>query len=213
MTEDPPTDANPQQADVYTLSSLEQVKVLANPLRLRLLEAFCPEARTTKQVAELLEERPTRLYHHVEALAKAGLIRLCDTRQVRGTVEKYYRAVAKTFRADPKIFRQAEAGGGDEREALADVITTLLENTAAEVRDLVRSGKHDLTSGEDGILSHLEIRASEAEVRELQRRLMVLLRELEEKCCRGELSEGERRYRLNVAYFPLDGLSKPPESE
>ena len=212
MTEDQPTDANSQQVDVYTMSSLEQIKVVADPLRLRLLEAFCPKARTTKQVAQLLDEKPTRLYHHVEALAKAGLIRLCDTRQVRGTVEKYYRAVARTFRADPKIFQRA-AAGGDEREALADVITTVLEKTAAEVRDLVRSGKHDLTSGEDGILSHLEVRASEAEVRELQDKLMALLKELEEKCCRGELAEGERRYRLNVAYFPLDGLSKPPTSE
>ena len=212
MAEDQPTNPSPEQADVYTMTSLEQVKVVADPLRLRLLEAFCPEARTTKQVAVLLNEKPTRLYHHVEALAKAGLIRLCDTRQVRGTVEKYYRAVAKTFRADPKIFQQANAEG-DEREALADVITTMLENTAAEVRDLVRSGQHDLTSGEDGVLSYLEVRASEAEVRELQGKLVALLKELEAKCCRGELSEGDRRYRLNIVYFPLDRLSKPPKSE
>ena len=201
-----------KRADVYTMTSLEQVRVLADPLRLRLLEAFCPEARTTKQVAVLLDEKPTRLYHHVDALAKAGLILLCDTRQVRGTVEKYYRAVAKTFRADPKPFQQAEADGG-EREALTEMITTMLENTAAEVRDLVRSGKHDLASGEDGILSHMELWASESEVRELQGKLMALLKGLEEKCCRGELSEGQRHYRLNVVYFPLDRLSKPTESE
>jgi DNA-binding transcriptional ArsR family regulator len=210
MAEEEPKTPAPEQPAIYTMTSLEQVKVVADPLRVRILEAFCAEPRTTKQVAGLLGEKPTRLYHHVEALAKTGLIRLSDTRQVRGTVEKYYQAVAKAFRADPKLFQRGSAGD-DEREALTEVITTVLENTAEEVRKLVRSG-HDVASGRDGILSHLEVRASEAEVRELHDKLMALLKELEEKCCRGELSEGDRRYRLNIAYFPLDGLSKPPPS-
>ena len=48
---------------------LEQVKVLADPLRVRILETMALEERTTKQVAEELGEKPTRLYPHVEALA------------------------------------------------------------------------------------------------------------------------------------------------
>ena len=55
--------------DIYTMTSLEQVRVVADPLRVSILEALCLEARTTKQVAELLGEKPTRLYHHVDALA------------------------------------------------------------------------------------------------------------------------------------------------
>src|ERR1700752_5178596 len=81
----------PQQ-EAYTLEDLEQIKVLADPLRLRVLEAF-GEERTTKQVAELLGEKPTKLYHHVDALQRVGLITLSRTRQNRGTVEKYYLAV------------------------------------------------------------------------------------------------------------------------
>ena len=71
--------------DVYTISSLDQVKVVADPLRVRILETIVLEPRTTKQIAEILGEKPTRLYHHVDALAEAGLIRLVDTRPVRGT--------------------------------------------------------------------------------------------------------------------------------
>ncbi len=211
MAGDQSSDPVAEPADVHILTTLEQIKVVADPLRLRLLEAFCAEARTTKQVADLLDEKPTRLYHHVEALAKVGLIRLCDTRPVRGTVEKYYRAVARTFRADPKIFQRADAAG--EREALADVTTTMLETMASGVRDVIRSGKHDLASGEDGVLSHVEVRASEADVQEFQGKLMALLKDLPEKNCHGDAAEGERRYRLSIAYFPLDGLkSKPPVS-
>jgi DNA-binding transcriptional ArsR family regulator len=178
---------------------------------MRILEILCEESRTTKQVAESLGEKPTRLYHHVDALAKAGLISLCDTRQVRGTVEKYYRAVAKAFRADPKIF-QREGAGDEEAETLVEVITAVLSKTTDEACKLVRSG-HDLTSGEDGVVSLLEVQASEEEIRELQDQLMTLLNGLAEKCCSGETSEGARRYRLTVAYFPLDRSSTPGPSD
>ena len=70
------------EKDVH-LASLEQMKMLADPRRIRILELLCGEERTTKQVAEILGEPPTRLYHHVAALARVGLVRLTRTRQSR----------------------------------------------------------------------------------------------------------------------------------
>lgn len=204
----PEFDPSWEPEDMYTMTSLEQVKVVADPLRVSILEALCLEARTTKQLAEILGEKPTRLYHHVDALAEAGLIRLVDTRQVRGTVEKYFRAVGRAFRADPGIFRQA--GESDEQTvALADVATTMLERTTEEVRNLILSG-HDLTSGEEGILSYVEIRGSENEIREINDRLLKFLKDLEDNCCTGEPTEGDRRYRLSLAWFPLDRTTEDP---
>ena len=74
----------PKQDPLYILRDLEQVKVIADPLRVRILDCFASEPRTTKQVAELIDEKPTRLYHHVDALERVGLIRLTQTRQNRG---------------------------------------------------------------------------------------------------------------------------------
>src|SRR2546425_5547851 len=68
----------------------QQLRALAHPLRLRLLEAFALGRRTTMQVAAQLGEPPTRLYHHVNALERAGILKLVDTRQVRGATEKYF---------------------------------------------------------------------------------------------------------------------------
>jgi hypothetical protein len=39
---------------MHRLTDLEQMKVLADPLRIRILELFCEE-RTTKQVAGILD--------------------------------------------------------------------------------------------------------------------------------------------------------------
>ena len=81
--------AAPAQESVMMLTDLEQMKVLADPLRIRILESLAIDERTTKQVADLLGEKPTKLYHHVEALERVGLIRMTRTRQNRGTLEKY----------------------------------------------------------------------------------------------------------------------------
>ena len=197
-------------AESYTISSLEQIKVVADPLRVRILETLCLEPRTTKQVAEILGEKPTRLYHHVDALAEVGLIRLVDTRPVRGTTEKYYQAVARSFRTDPGLFSRSDAGDDDTR-ALADVATAVLSNVTGEVRDLILSG-YDLASAEDGLLSYVEVHASEDEIRALHDRLLAILSDLQEMCCDdAEASDAERRYRLSIVWFPLD--RGPAESD
>jgi DNA-binding transcriptional ArsR family regulator len=93
--------------EVYRVKSLVQVRALANPLRMRILVTLAEKPRTTKQVADLLGQPATRLYHHVAALEKAGLVRLRKTRPLRGTVEKYYQAVASRFEVADNIFSGA----------------------------------------------------------------------------------------------------------
>src|SRR5918911_101299 len=98
-----------------TAEGLEQLRALSHPLRLRLLELFARRPMTTKQAAEELGEPPTRLYHHVAALERAGLVRLRETRQNRGTTEKYFETVANRF-----VAARGEAGrGGAHRLAPA----------------------------------------------------------------------------------------------
>ena len=44
----------------HTLTDLDQVKLLADPLRLRIIEVLCEGERTTKQIADEIGERPTK---------------------------------------------------------------------------------------------------------------------------------------------------------
>ena len=202
----------PQQ-EAATVTDLEQIKVLADPLRLRMLEAFCQE-RTTKQVAELLGEKPTKLYHHVEALERVGLIALVRTRPNRGTVEKYYLAVARTFRADARAFRPGAGGGSEQTAAFRAMITTIFDTTAAELSSLAdgaggAAGAVDAIE-EEALLSFVEIRASRAQLDELRGRLQEILRSLaadEEAAGEGVAPEA---YRLTLAYYPLGEPSNRP---
>jgi DNA-binding transcriptional ArsR family regulator len=184
-----------RQRDLYTLSDLEQVRVLAHPLRLRILQALCEE-RTTKQVADLLGEKPTRLYHHVEALARVGLVRLTRRRPKRGTVEKYYQSVARAFQADRVLL-----GADSAAAALRPIVATALASTAAELEALVAARPAALER--EAVVSYLELRASRAEVERVRAALQRLLRRL---AASGPPPRGAAgvRYRLTIAFFPLD---------
>jgi DNA-binding transcriptional ArsR family regulator len=192
-----------RQAASLTLSDVRQVKVLADPLRIRILEELCTAERTTKQVAERLGEKPTKLYHHVEALERVGLIRLARTRQNRGTIEKYYMAVARQFRADSRIFSAADAGSGPEGDALQAMIATVFDRTADEMRGLIAENRGRKGIEEQGVLSYLEIRTDSKHGRRLQARLMRLIKSLEGPDDTKRKSGG-RRYRLTVAFYPLE---------
>ena len=183
------------QADLRTLDDLKQIRALADPLRMRILTAL-NEERTTKQVAELLHEKPTRLYHHVDALERAGLVQLTRTQPKRGTIERYYRSVARTFEARVSTGRGAEAS----REVIDDVMATAFATTSSEVSRLLERGAGS-TLSEEGILTFLEVRATRAEIQKLRRRLHAAIGVAREE---GKSSPRHERYRLTIAFYPLE---------
>jgi DNA-binding transcriptional ArsR family regulator len=199
--------------EAATIRDLEQIKLLADPLRLRMLEAFCQE-RTTKQVAELLGEKPTRLYHHVEALERVGLIELARTRPNRGTVEKYYLAVARSFRADARAFRPGGAAGAEENAAFRSMIATIFDTTAAELSSLAdrAGGAAEAVEAieEEALLSFLEIRASRAQLDELRGKLQEILDALAADEEAAEEGIAPEAYRLTLAFYPLAEPSNRP---
>ena len=103
-----------------------ELRALAHPLRLRLIECFATP-RTTMQVAELLGEPPTRLYHHVNILQRAGMLRLKKTRQVRGTTEKYYQVTRQRF----GVVRCGAAS--TSRPALRGLTTVVFDEARSEL--------------------------------------------------------------------------------
>jgi DNA-binding transcriptional ArsR family regulator len=198
--------ATDERDSIQVLTDLEQIRVLADPLRIRILELLCDEELTTKQVARKLDEKATRLYHHVEALERVGLIRLTRTRQNRGTIEKYYIGVAKAFRADAQAF-MGQAGTEETGEALEAMVSTITDTVSREVRQLIKnSGGAELLE-DDGLLSFIEINTGQDEIDKLQKKLKRTVMKLADDAA-VEPAEGDRRYRLLVAYYPLDKDSR-----
>lgn len=120
--------------EVHLLTNLDQVKLIADPLRQRILKTLCGQEMTTAQLSEELSETPTNLYYHVDKLRDAGLIELTRTQQKRGTVEKYYRPVAERYELAPDLLKDlgadTAAGGG-----LMEVVRGSMSAAVAELSD------------------------------------------------------------------------------
>ncbi|HTU30474.1 MAG TPA: helix-turn-helix domain-containing protein [Solirubrobacteraceae bacterium] len=66
---------------------------MSHPLRMRLLVALEQEATSPKALAEKLQLPIGTVAYHVKTLHNLGLLTLDHTRQRRGAVEHYYRAL------------------------------------------------------------------------------------------------------------------------
>ncbi|HKE92357.1 MAG TPA: winged helix-turn-helix domain-containing protein [Gemmatimonadales bacterium] len=171
--------------------AVADLRALAHPLRLRMIELFAESPKTTKQVAEILGQPPTRLYHHVAALERSGLLVLKERRKNRGTVEKWYAGVAQQIRAEGSP-RDAAAG----RRVRRAVAATVLEQTKQE---LVTMPPH---AREAALLGRLVLGLPSSQVPVIRKLLYDTVRKLGAKF----RSEGEKdceRWAVTVAFAPV----------
>jgi hypothetical protein len=124
-----------------------------------MMELFA-QPRTTKQVAELLGQPPTRLYHHVAALEGAGLLVLKETRQNRGAVEKWYTGGAKHYEATD----EKQVKSGSSRAARRAQAATVLDQTKQELLTVPKDS-------EPPLLARLLIPARPKDIPAIRRRL------------------------------------------
>lgn len=185
--------------DTVMLKDLKQIKVFAHPLRARLVEVFADKPMTAKQAAQIIGQKPTRLYHHVEALERVGLIKLVKTQKKRGTIEKYYRTVAKRFSVDARLFEMMKNGKRAVGEFRA-MFNTMLENTMREVSEsisekLICPEKKSV----EVTLARKHIRTNPARLKKMQEKIQKMLDEF----AAAEDKNGAVEYRLVLVFYPL----------
>jgi len=178
------------------------MRALAHPLRLRIMELFAEMPRTTKQVAALLGEPPTRLYHHVAALERVGLLRLTETRKKRGTVERWYEAAARTLRTPPRRGkRSATSTGSAARRAMA---LAVMEQSRQELVAAMHRPR-----GDRPVLGRLVVVGSAAEITAVRKRVSQVLADLQREFGPGKNGHDaspkpeDDRWALTLTFTPI----------
>jgi DNA-binding transcriptional ArsR family regulator len=191
--------------DVLVLTKLAQVKALADPLRQRLLSAFAREPQTTKQIAQCLGEKPTKLYHHVDILADAGLLKLVETRQKRGTTERYYQAAAKQFSVDRHVFRHLP------RDASFGA-TAVLENAFSGALSELHNQRPN--AQEKAALIQSQIRATPSQAANLGKKFQRVLEKAAGECAKANAAKADRaNYRVLVMIVPVSARARARASK
>jgi DNA-binding transcriptional ArsR family regulator len=195
-----------------TLADFQQIRALAHPLRMRILGLLVRGPRTTKQVADLLGENHTKLYHHVQELERAKVIRLTETRQKRGTVEKYYQATAMLFRAAPSLLSPARTAAEKPSDVEA-MLNALLDAARADVGALAQKDGFRRGRQKGLIAARLLLKGSRAKALKAARRQIVrsidalTAQESKARASKGPAGkERKRTYALTIMLLPTDGF-------
>jgi DNA-binding transcriptional ArsR family regulator len=194
----PKTDFSP--ADVFVVEDLDTLKVLADPLRLRIRELLA-EPRTVKQIAADLEMPPTKLYYHVNLLEKHDLIVMVETRVVSGIIEKRYRVSAWRVQVAKHLLSPAQAEDG---ATLA--LTPLFDTMRDHLLRAVKKGEIELDDGGDrhkGLsLFTGTLHLTDGQAADLYQRIEATLAEFSELSSKQQGHRDARFYRGFYALFP-----------
>jgi DNA-binding transcriptional ArsR family regulator len=151
---DPPS--APPSDDVLAVSTPEQFKALAHPLRQRLLFALGQRPATISQLAAALAAQKGNVAHHLKVLREAGMVFVAETRQVRGGTEQYYQRTARRLdvaTVEPGPVSAMLAAVAEEISlAAGDPLLSLrhVRLTAAQAEQLAAALTDLLNNAEDG---------------------------------------------------------------
>ena len=176
----------------------QELRALAHPLRLRLLEQFADEPRTTMQAAVRMGEPPTRLYHHVNALLRAGILELKRTRQVRGTTEKYF-VVAKRRLG---VVKSRDVTPGS-RAALRGLATMVFDEARAELLAAV-ADPDKFAKGAPPLALRMLLAVPPSHQARVRRRIMATIKAIQ-RDLKGCDEAAAQHWALTMAFAPTAG--------
>ena len=173
-----------------TPHELAGLRVVAHPLRLKLLSLLTAESLSAAEAARVLGESQANVSYHLRRLAQAGLVQLVEEARVRG-------GVAKRYRHDPASGEALGSGDADEHRALMSALSTEL---------VQRSGRYE--PGAPIVFTDAEVvlpAETWQRVRDLGRELGRLLHD--EAVAAG--TPGAVRVAATVALFPVSRAPVP----
>ena len=76
----------------WKMQTMDLMKVLSDPRRNAILH-LAKRPITVKELAEEMDEKPSRLYYHINKLLDVELLEIVETKQQGNLVENYYKAI------------------------------------------------------------------------------------------------------------------------
>ncbi|MBX3146087.1 MAG: winged helix-turn-helix transcriptional regulator [Gemmatimonadales bacterium] len=189
------------------LRSVEQVRALADPLRLRIVEALVPQERAALDLARLVGVPVTRVYHHLDLLLEAGLIDVVRRVPRRGMEERIFRASARRYVLADDLFGN-DAAAGATSASFEELARTVLVGGFESLVEGLRTGRVDPGVASRGVLlQNRMLRITPAGFEALTRELPAWLDDF----ARRHRAAGSGGFRLALALFPGEGTETSVE--
>jgi hypothetical protein len=193
--------------DVYYIEGVDQAVELLKPIRIELMKRM-DKPRTCPELGAFFHESPQKIYYHVKALEKAGLVEKVEERRVRGVVEGYYQAKARSYWLAPSLIGQV----GGMRTTQDQTSLRFLLSLAEEIHEDIGHLGHRSEGGEEvpslGLSAHVYLPEGERRAEFLDD-VQVMFQTLARKYGvppdnLAEEAEG-KNFRLILACYPQEG--------
>lgn len=189
-------------AEEMVISDLETLRVLADPMRLSIIE-YLTRPGTVKRIAEKLGKPPTKLYYHFNLLEKHELIKLVDTRIVSGIIEKHYQASAKSYRLERGLL---SPGAGDPGAGLDLALSSLYADVRNDIMESVRNGVVKLADDaplyDRLFFEHQYFQLTREQAADFITRYKELVAEFQAKTTFDEMKPDVHPYKLMFIHYP-----------
>jgi hypothetical protein len=206
----PRTDFIP--ADEMIIEDLDTLKVLADPLRLRIRELMT-DPTTVKMVAAELNIPATKLYYHINLLEKHGLIVLVDTRIVSGIIEKHYQIAARSV----QVARHLLSSESSTTENINIAVGGILDDTKVDLLNSVTAGVasmvEDAKSHESVLMASTRFLLNETQAVDFYDRLQKLVEEFKgmSRVHQEKKDQDVRYYKVVNIVFPTSRKQRPDD--
>ena len=186
---------DPQPVDPRALTGRE-IRALAHPLRIRILESLREEPATASILARELSESTGATSYHLRELARHGFIEE-DSGRGKGR-ERWWRRRERMLLVGPK---SDEMGDADSEAAFARLQSIFVERDAAALERFIRL---DLSPRwrQAAMIGNWTIHATPAEVEALTEKVVALVDELRRAAT--EAPTGARRVHVGFRALPQD---------
>jgi DNA-binding transcriptional ArsR family regulator len=184
-------------SEISFVRDLSALRVIADPLRVRLVNAAADRPITVKEMATTVGIPSGKLYYHVDLLERHGFLVVDSTRLVCGITERVYRAASKDIRVDSRLF------GGSVRGYVDAPAAGGIDVTRDEFERSQSAGSLDVdadpTSLRSALVRRTQLRLEPDRALELRAKIDELIEAAEAQ----HLEENDCVFNLTVAYFPV----------
>jgi len=200
--------------DVFYIEDMQQATSLLKPARIEILRRM-DEPCTCPILADYFDESPQKIYYHVKALEKAGLVEKVDEKRVRGVVEGYYQARARSYWLAPHLVGKV----GEKRLSPDQKSLQVLLSLAEEVHDDIGKLANQAETGQDvpslSLSAHIHLPDGDLRAEFLEE-LALAFQSLARKYGTPPLDatlENDEGYRLILACYPKSNQSNDKDSK
>lgn len=193
--------------EIYHIREIEQLKVISDPLRIKILWEILDEAKTGKILSDLLEVPAPKIHYHLKEMERVGLLKVERTEEKNGIIQKFYRPVAQSFSISEILPDQRNAVKDELSNALKENILVSLDKTKSMIRKL---DPEVLAYTESPLkFGYRHVKLSHDQVKQLHEKAKEIS-ELISEFKKNESEDGEMHHYFMLS-FPLKDTPYPEE--